>query len=98
MLQVLEKCFVDDYDGERIKGIIKETILRADQTLLQARKQSLNLFNVSNEEVKRDVDKFFKEFMRSKGFFWEEGGVGLGSVKSPKNNKSLFFTGNNYYR
>lgn len=65
MLQVLEKCFVDDYDGERIKGIIKETILRADQTLLQARKQSLNLFNVSNEEVKRDVDKFFKEFMRN---------------------------------
>lgn len=68
VLQILEKCFVDDYEGDRIKGIIKETILRADQTLLQARKQSLNLFNISNEEVKRDVDKFFADFTRSNNF------------------------------
>lgn len=29
---------------------------------MNARKQSLNLFNVSNEEVKRSVDVFFRDF------------------------------------
>lgn len=65
VLQVLERCFVDGYEGERLLKIIKEIILRADQILLQARKQSLNLFNISNEEVKKDVDHFFSDFLKS---------------------------------
>ena len=63
LLQILEKCFVDNYDSQTTTKVIKELILRADQTLLLARKQSLNLFSITNDQVKRDVDTFLGNIM-----------------------------------
>ena len=40
ILGIMEKCFVDDYSKDRLLRIIKDIVLRADQTLLQSRKHS----------------------------------------------------------
>jgi hypothetical protein len=62
-MSILEKAFVDSLEGNRLHKILKELILKMDNSLMDIKKKNINLINFGSEEIKKEVNVFYREFL-----------------------------------
>lgn len=62
-MSILERAFVDSLEGNKLHKVLKELILRIDNSLMEVKKKNIDLISFGTEDVKRDVNVFYREFV-----------------------------------
>lgn len=62
-MAILERAFVDSLDGNKLHKVLKELILRIDTALMEVKKKNIDLISFGTDDVKRDVNVFYREFV-----------------------------------
>lgn len=62
-MSVLERAFVDSLDGQKLHRVLKELILKMDNALMEVKKKNIDLISFGAEEIRREVNAFFDEFV-----------------------------------
>lgn len=62
-MSILERAFVDSLEGNKLHKVLKELILRIDNALMEVKKKNIDLISFGTDDVKRDVNIFYREFV-----------------------------------
>jgi hypothetical protein len=62
-MAILERAFVDSLDGNKLHKVLKELILRIDTALMEVKKKNIDLISFGSDDMKRDVNVFYREFV-----------------------------------
>jgi ribosomal protein S14 len=62
-MSILERAFVDSLEGNKLHKVLKELILRIDNSLMEVKKKNIDLISFGTDDVKRDVNMFYREFV-----------------------------------
>lgn len=63
-LHILEKCFIDNFNEKTLNSVLKELILRADQSMLLTKKQYGDIINIPKDEIKKEAESFLNEILK----------------------------------
>jgi chromosome segregation ATPase len=67
-MAILERAFVDSLDGNKLHKVLKELILRIDTALMEVKKKNIDLISFGSDDMKRDVNVFYREFVNGRHF------------------------------
>lgn len=62
-MSILERAFVDSLEGNKLHKVLKELILKIDNALMEVKKKNIDLISFGTEDIKRDVNMFYREFV-----------------------------------
>ncbi len=67
-MAILERAFASSLEGNLLQKVMKELILKLDNALLEIKRKSIDLISFSSEDIKREVNAFFGEYIN--GIFY----------------------------
>ena len=67
-MAVIERAFVDNLDGNRLHKVLKELILKLEDALTEIKKKNIDLISFGAEDINREVDGFYKDYVNGSRF------------------------------
>lgn len=67
-MAILERAFASSLEGNLLQKVMKELILKLDNALLEIKRKSIDLISFGSEDIKREVNAFFGEYIN--GIFY----------------------------